>query len=107
MLRIKCPFCGVRDQTEFRYGGEATRRRPEHPEQASDQEWAEYLFYRENPKGRLLERWVHAYGCRQWFNIVRDTVSQWAPRRLLEATGSERASAQSVSAGGRCPNRSP
>lgn len=75
MLRIKCPFCGVRDQAEFRCGGEAKRRRPEHPEQTSDQEWAEYLFYRENPKGRLLERWVHSYGCRQWFNIVRDTVS--------------------------------
>jgi heterotetrameric sarcosine oxidase delta subunit len=94
MLRIKCPFCGVRDQTEFRYGGEATRRRPEHPEQASDQEWAEYLFYRENPKGRLLERWVHAYGCRQWFNIVRDTVShdiiEARPMGAAPAFGSDR-----------------
>ena len=75
MLRIKCPFCGVRDQTEFRCGGEANRTRPRHPEQASDPEWASYLFYRENPKGLIRERWVHSYGCRQWFIVVRDTVT--------------------------------
>jgi sarcosine oxidase subunit delta len=75
MLRIKCPYCGVRDQTEFRCGGEANRTRPPQPEQCSDQQWADYLFYRDNPKGRLRERWVHSYGCRQWFNVVRDTVT--------------------------------
>jgi heterotetrameric sarcosine oxidase delta subunit len=21
------------------------------------------------------ERWVHSYGCRQWFNVARDTVT--------------------------------
>ena len=38
-----------------------------------DREWAEYLFYRDNPKGTYRERWVHAAGCRKWFNAVRDT----------------------------------
>jgi heterotetrameric sarcosine oxidase delta subunit len=75
MLRLKCPYCGTRDQAEFRCGGEANRSRPRHPAQCSDREWAEYLFYRENPKGRLHERWVHSYGCRQWFNVIRDTVT--------------------------------
>jgi len=75
MLRIKCPFCGIRDQTEFRCGGEASRVRPSQPEQCSDREWADYLFYRDNPKGLLRERWVHSYGCRQWFQVVRDTVT--------------------------------
>jgi heterotetrameric sarcosine oxidase delta subunit len=75
MLRIKCPYCGIRDQTEFRYGGEANRIRPSHAEQLSDAEWAAYLFNRENPKGALRERWVHSYGCRQWFIVVRDTVT--------------------------------
>jgi sarcosine oxidase subunit delta len=75
MLRIPCPYCGVRDQSEFRCGGEANRARPQHPEQCSDREWAEYLFYRDNPRGLLHERWVHSYGCRQWFNVIRDTVT--------------------------------
>ena len=28
-----------------------------------------------SPKGVLAERWVHAHGCRRWFNLLRDTVS--------------------------------
>jgi heterotetrameric sarcosine oxidase delta subunit len=75
MLRIKCPYCGVRDQTEFRCGGEASRSRPDHPELSSDADWARYLFYRENPKGLLRERWVHSYGCGQWFIVTRNTVT--------------------------------
>jgi sarcosine oxidase subunit delta len=49
--------------------------RPAQPERCSDQQWAEYLFYRDNPKGLLRERWVHSYGCRQWFVVTRDTVT--------------------------------
>lgn len=75
MLRIECPYCGLRDQSEFRCGGEADRTRPARPDRCNDQQWAEYLFYRDNPKGLLRERWVHSYGCRQWFVVIRDTVS--------------------------------
>lgn len=75
MLRIECPWCGVRDQTEFSCGGESHISRPENPENASDAEWADYLFYRNNIKGLHYERWVHTYGCRQWFNVARDTVT--------------------------------
>jgi heterotetrameric sarcosine oxidase delta subunit len=39
----------------------------------SDAEWAEWLFVRDNPKGRFAERWVHTHGCRRWFDLVRDT----------------------------------
>ena len=28
MLRITCPWCGERDYTEFRYGGDAEKERP-------------------------------------------------------------------------------
>ncbi len=45
------------------------------PDRASDAEWADYLFYRDNVKGLHLERWVHSFGCRQWFNVVRDTAT--------------------------------
>jgi len=75
MLRIQCPWCGVRDQTEFTFGGESHISRPQPPEQVTDAEWADYLFYRKNPKGMHYERWVHSYGCRQWFNVARDTVT--------------------------------
>ncbi len=75
MLRIPCPYCGERDQDEFHYGGEAAIVRPADPEQADDAEWAEYLFYRDNQKGPRLERWLHRYGCRQWFLIRRDTLT--------------------------------
>ena len=75
MLRIPCPWCGLRDETEFRYGGEAHVQRPTPPAAAGDMAWAEYLFYRDNAKGMHLERWVHEQGCRQWFNAARDTVT--------------------------------
>jgi heterotetrameric sarcosine oxidase delta subunit len=73
MLRIDCPWCGVRDEPEFSYGGEAHVSRPEAG--CSDEEWAQYLFYRSNPRGSHAERWCHSYGCGQWFNVLRDTVS--------------------------------
>ena len=75
MLRIICPYCGLRDQVEFQFGGETHIARPEKPEQASDSEWANYMFYRDNIKGLHYERWVHSFGCRQWFTLARDTVT--------------------------------
>ena len=75
MLQIPCPWCGVRNQSEFTYGGEAHIVRPKDPESLSDAEWADYLFMRKNPRGPHLEQWHHAYGCRRWFNVQRNTVS--------------------------------
>ncbi len=73
MLRIPCPYCGTRDESEFRFGGESHVERP--GLEVSDAEWADYLFNRNNPKGLHYERWCHTYGCGQWFNVVRDTVT--------------------------------
>jgi sarcosine oxidase subunit delta len=75
MLLISCPNCGSRDETEFHYGGQAHVPYPENPNDLSDKEWAQFLFYRENPKGIFAERWLHSTGCRQWFNMLRDTVT--------------------------------
>ncbi|HEX4183925.1 MAG TPA: sarcosine oxidase subunit delta [Caulobacteraceae bacterium] len=72
MRGIACPFCGPRAELEFRWGGDAQVTRP--PPSCDDAAWAHYLFYRRNPKGPSLERWVHAYGCRQWFVVARDTA---------------------------------
>ena len=76
MLLITCPYCGPRDETEFAYGGEAHIAFPADPHALSDAQWAEYLFMRSNPKGLHRERWMHSYGCRRWFNVVRDTTTE-------------------------------
>ena len=75
MLNIKCPYCGFRDESEFSCGGEAHIIRPGYEIKLTDEEWAEYLFMRINPKGNFNERWFHAHGCRKWFNVVRNTVT--------------------------------
>lgn len=73
MLRIPCPWCGVRDEPEFTYGGEAHVVRP--GPDCDDATWARYLYVRENAKGTHFERWCHSFGCGQWFNVARDTVT--------------------------------
>jgi sarcosine oxidase, subunit delta len=75
MLLIRCPWCGEREETEFRYGGQAHVAYPADPESLSDKDWAEYLFFRDNPKGLFAERWVHTDGCRRWFDTVRHTAT--------------------------------
>ncbi|MFF9038873.1 sarcosine oxidase subunit alpha family protein [Streptomyces sp. NPDC014892] len=73
MLLITCPWCGPRDEAEFHYGGQAHVAYPETPSALTDEEWARYLFFRDNTKGPFAERWSHAAGCRRWFNAIRDT----------------------------------
>lgn len=82
MLLISCPWCGPRDEVEFRYGGQAHVAYPDNPEVLTDAQWARFLFYRDNPRGPFAERWCHSAGCRRWFNAVRDTVSHdiWSSR---------------------------
>lgn len=75
MLLIDCPFCGPRQETEFVCGGESHIARPGPPERVGDEEWADYLFFRRNPRGLHFERWCHVHGCGQWFNLARDTVT--------------------------------
>ena len=75
MLLIECPWCGARPETEFHCGGEAHIERPADPAAVDDAAWADYLFMRRNPKGVHAERWMHAQGCRRWFNMLRHTVS--------------------------------
>ncbi|MDA8021968.1 MAG: sarcosine oxidase subunit delta [Gammaproteobacteria bacterium] len=75
MLLIKCPWCGARDQSEFSCHGEAHIARPENPAALDDAQWGDYVFFRSNPKGLHRERWMHAHGCRRWFNAARDTRS--------------------------------
>lgn len=75
MLYIPCPFCGEREEHEFVYGGDAARVRPVDPDALTDKDWTDYLYYRNNTKGRTLEWWWHVQGCTKWFQIERDSVN--------------------------------
>jgi len=75
MLLIQCPNCGPRSEIEFRCGGESHIERPGPHGEVTDEAWADYLFYRSTPMAEHRERWVHAAGCRRWFNVVRNTVT--------------------------------
>lgn len=76
MLLIPCPHCEMeRPEIEFRYGGEAHIARPLDPASVDDANWADYLYFRSNPRGVHAERWRHTSGCGRFFNCLRDTVS--------------------------------
>ncbi|MEM9145272.1 MAG: sarcosine oxidase subunit delta [Pseudomonadota bacterium] len=73
MLRIPCPFCGLRDHTEFVYEGDATVDYP--ALDASEQAWYEAVFLRRNPRGAHFEYWHHTAGCRAVLIVERDTLT--------------------------------
>ncbi len=75
MQLIRCPWCGAREEAEFHYGGQAHVAYPDNPAETSDEDWARYVFFRDNPRGPFAERWMHSAGCRRWFNAVRDTAT--------------------------------
>ncbi|MEM7566912.1 MAG: sarcosine oxidase subunit delta [Pseudomonadota bacterium] len=75
MFLIDCPYCGARDQSEFTYAGEAHRARPDWDDERTDEDWAAWVFMRANVKGVHAERWVHAAGCRRFFNALRNTAT--------------------------------
>ena len=74
-MRITCPWCGPRPLSEFTYGGDATKRRPQNPGEAGLDTWMDYVYLRQNPAGRHQELWHHSSGCHAWLVVCRDTVS--------------------------------
>ncbi|MBM3573981.1 MAG: sarcosine oxidase subunit delta [Alphaproteobacteria bacterium] len=75
MLLIDCPYCGPRDQREFNYGADAQIKRPADPAAVTDQEWHDYIYIRQNPRGPHVELWHHNAGCRRWIKVRRDMVT--------------------------------
>lgn len=73
MMLMKCPHCGERNVTEFTYGGAAALARP--PADASDGQWTDYVYMRDNPRGLHDEIWQHSAGCRRWIAVRRDTLT--------------------------------
>jgi sarcosine oxidase subunit delta len=73
MLRIRCPWCGERDETEFRYRGDATQSRP--GSDAGLDAFSRYTYERDNPRGWHVEWWLHVGSCRRLLKVVRHTVT--------------------------------
>jgi len=71
MQRFPCPWCGERSEHEFRYAGDADRPRPER--HVDDAQWADYLHFRDNPRGPARELWIHFGGCGRWLVLERNT----------------------------------
>ena len=67
---LGCPNCGVREVSDFGYGGEVSSR----PDGAvTPRELNAYNYFRRNVAGVQREWWVHRSGCRAWFLAERDT----------------------------------
>ena len=73
MQLFPCPFCGLRDESEFHFAGEAGNLRPDGRDVPADR-WAGYLHMRDNPKGKTREVWMHMT-CGEFFVMERDTVT--------------------------------
>ncbi|MEM7684740.1 MAG: sarcosine oxidase subunit delta [Pseudomonadota bacterium] len=73
MIRIDCPFCGLRDHTEFSYEGDATIEYP--ALDASEDAWFDAVFLRENPRGWHREYWRHGFGCGLFLEVERHMVT--------------------------------
>lgn len=87
MKRLTCPLNGPRNVSEFVCAGEV-RTMPD-PGVASDQEWSDYLFMRDNRAGVVREWWCHVPTA-FWFIAERDTVTDeviatYPPDRLFPA----------------------
>ncbi len=75
MHLIPCPWCGDRAEREFSYGGDATVERPADPQAVPGEQWLDYVYMRENPRGPHIEWWHHSAGCRRWIKVARDTLT--------------------------------
>lgn len=73
MIRIPCPYCDLRNSSEFRHVGEAGTR-PD-PATATPEQWRTFLYEHSNPAGWTTETWFHAMGCRRFVRVERHTVT--------------------------------
>jgi heterotetrameric sarcosine oxidase delta subunit len=67
---LECPHCGIREVTDFAFGGEVSRRPRQPP---TFRELNRYNYFRRNVAGVQREWWYHRSGCRAWFQAERDT----------------------------------
>ena len=58
--------------SEFSYLGDAGCRRPQLSSENPEQLY-EAVYLRDNPAGPHEELWYHAFGCRSWLIVTRNT----------------------------------
>jgi len=87
MQLFPCPFCRPRDETEFHFGAEAGKTRPEPASEVTPAAWAKYLYLKDNPRGPTREIWMHVT-CGEFFLLERDTLTHAVSGS--EALGRER-----------------
>ncbi len=73
MIRIPCPHCGLRNSSDFRYGGEPRKRPPSGD--VTPTEFRAYLYERTNKLGWVVENWYHSAGCRRYIQVERHTFT--------------------------------
>ena len=73
MLLITCPHCGARPVEEFTFNGDASLTRPTSNDPSSMDQWHDYVYLRDNPKGLFDEYVHHSGGCRAWLVVTRNT----------------------------------
>ncbi len=71
---LSCPFCGPRDETEFHFGGEAGKTRPEPAAEVSGGPWAATSTDREPERPDRARSGCH-FACGEFFAMERDTLS--------------------------------
>jgi heterotetrameric sarcosine oxidase delta subunit len=103
MIRIPCPYCGLRNASEFRYVGEVSER-PD-PNETGVEEWRAFLYVRNNPAGWTTETWYHSAGCRQHLVTERHTITNEVrasrlPEAQLRGEQEERATGGNVARDG-------
>ena len=73
MLRIHCPWCGLRDHDEFTLWGDASRAFPSLD--APREHWLQAVYVRPNPRGETQEFFQHTLGCRRWLVVTRNNLT--------------------------------
>jgi sarcosine oxidase subunit delta len=58
---------------EFTFLGDATPTRPTTNDPSSMDQWFDYVYLRDNPRGRFDEYAHHLGGCRAWLVVSRNT----------------------------------
>ena len=75
MLLIPCPYCGLRAETEFSYGGEAHIARPETRRSSAMPSGPTTSSCAPTPKACCSSAGATATAAGRWFNVARDTVT--------------------------------
>lgn len=72
---INHPLLGPRDSAEFTYLGDAALIDRPDPETATEADWHDYAYLRDNIAGDMRELWFHEGGDRSWLVVTRNTLT--------------------------------